>query len=331
MYQHYTILGAGSWGTALAAHLARLHAQVVLWGRNPEQIAELQKEHCNQRYLPDIRLPASLSYTDDLAAATRSAGLVVVATPSHHFATLLTRIHDFLPAGATVVWACKGISDKKLLDQIATEQLPDNIPIAVLSGPSFAAELATGLPTAVTIAAPDLDTAADISQCFHGDRFRAYPSDDMTGVQIAGALKNVYAIAAGISDGLGFGANARSALITRGLAELMRLGDAMGARRDTLMGLAGVGDLVLTCTDNQSRNRRFGLALGQGLGSARALESIGQTVEGINTCDQAMLLASEYQVDMPITTQVYRVVHEQLSPDAAVSALLSRALTTETR
>lgn len=328
MTQTLSVLGTGSWGTALATHLARNGHRTTLWGRDPDQIAELQKTRINRRYLPGVELPAALEFSDQLASAVAGRHAVIIAAPCRVFRSLLEQLTGSLADEAVVVWACKGIAEQKLLDKICTEVLGQR-ELAVISGPSFAGELVRGLPTATTVAGSSLDTATEVSRWFHGNTFRAYASTDMTGVQIAGALKNVYAIAAGISDGLGYGANARSALITRGLAELMRLGQVMGAQNDTLMGLSGVGDLVLTCTDDQSRNRRFGLAIGQGGNTADATEQIGQVVEGINTSREAQELANTHQVDMPIAQAVYNVVHGDTSPDQAVLDLLARAQRSE--
>lgn len=324
-----TVLGTGSWGTALAAHLAANGHPVTLWGRDAQQIASLNAERINLRYLPGVELPASLSFSASLADAVDQRSAIIVATPCRVFRDMLEQLKPALAPSATLVWACKGIAEQRLLHSIAAEILEDH-PAAVISGPSFASELVRGLPTATTIAATRLSTATEVSDWFHGSTFRAYATDDIIGVQIGGALKNVYAIAAGISDGLGFGANARSALITRGLAELIRLGAELGARPETLMGLSGVGDLVLTCTDDQSRNRRYGLALGKGLSHEQAIDSIGQVVEGVNTSREARELATQYNVDMPITQEVYNVVHDSKSPDQAVSDLLARAQRTET-
>lgn len=317
-------LGAGSWGTALATHLSRLDHQVYLWGRDSDQIKHLQQDQINERYLPGIKLPSNLQYSDDLQGTIANCNVVIIATPCHCFGEMLHAIAPALNEQTGIIWACKGITENQLLHSVLAERLQRQYPAAIISGPSFAAELAKGLPTAATVAAEDIEFAKEASTWFHSDTFRAYASDDIVGVQIAGALKNVYAIAAGIADGLGFGANARAALITRGMAELTRLGNAMGAKSETLMGLSGVGDLILTCTDNQSRNRRFGLALGQGYSTQNATEQIGQVVEGINTCKEAVDLASQHQVDMPITFEVFNVVHRNKDAREAVADLLAR-------
>ena len=332
------VIGAGSWGTALAAHLARSarpEDTVVLWGRDPKAIRTMQDTGINERYLPSQPLPENLAYSCDLNQATTNVELLVIATPCQHFSYLLATLNRYPPSVRYLVWACKGMHQGRFPSDMFhahnnSVQLGDDAPSgAVISGPSFAGELVEGLPTATTIAANTISTADAVSARFHSDNFRAYSSDDIIGVQMAGAFKNVYAIAAGISDGLGFGANARSALITRGLAELMRLGHALGANPATLTGLSGMGDLVLTCTDNQSRNRRFGLAIGQGMDNDSALASIGQVVEGLNTANEAYQLSQKHGIDMPIVHEVYQVVHENKKPADAVISLLQRAPKTE--
>ena len=323
------VLGAGSWGTALAAHLARCEHSVTLWGRDPAHIRDMRESGCNQKYLPDVQLPDNLGFADDLEASMSAAQVVLVAVPSSQFETTLDAIKPFLMARAnervTLIWACKGFSGTRLLHEIVYAKLNDFCVPAVISGPNFAGELVRGLPTATTVASSSLPLAQRTSALFHNENFRAYASEDMVGVQLAGALKNIYAIATGVSDGLGFGANARAALITRGMAEIRRLAMPMGASADTLPGLAGMGDLVLTCTDDQSRNRRFGLRLGQGESFEVALESIGQVVEGANAVKSALQLAADYRVELPIATEVNAVLYEGRKARDAVRMLLSRA------
>lgn len=323
------VLGAGSWGTALAAHLARCLHNVTLWGRDPALMQNIRSSGCNQKYLPDVQLPDNLGFADDLEAAMSGAQVVLVAVPSSHFETILDAIKPLLIARSnervTLIWACKGFSGTRLLHEIVYAKLNDFCVPAVISGPNFAGELVRGLPTATTVASSSLPLAQRTSALFHNDYFRAYASEDMVGVQLSGALKNIYAIATGVSDGLGFGANARAALITRGMAEIRRLAMPMGASADTLPGLAGMGDLVLTCTDDQSRNRRFGLRLGQGDSFEVALESIGQVVEGAKAVRSALQLAAEYQVELPIATEVNAVLYEGRKAGDAVRMLLSRA------
>lgn len=326
MTQCVAVLGAGSWGTALALQLVRNGHAVRLWGHDPEHVARLARERVNAAFLPDIPLPPALAPCADLAAAVAGAALVLIVVPSHAFGATLARLAPLLPAGQGVAWATKGLeaNSGRLLHSVAGAVLGDGHPGAVISGPNFAAEVARGLPTATTVAATDTAHARFVAGLLHGPGFRAYTSSDMVGVELGGAVKNVLAIACGVADGLGFGANARAAIITRGLAEMVRLGVAAGGRLDTFMGLAGVGDLVLTCTDDQSRNRRFGLALGHGATTAAALERIGQVVEGARAVPEVLRLARALGVEMPIAEQVERVVHGGLDPRAAVSALLAR-------
>ncbi|MCW8971978.1 MAG: NAD(P)H-dependent glycerol-3-phosphate dehydrogenase [Gammaproteobacteria bacterium] len=326
------VLGAGSWGTALAIQLARNGIEVLLWGRNADEMARMAADRCNTRYLPDIGLPEKLSPVADLAQTLATAADVLVVVPSHAFRQTLTQIAPLLKPGSRVAWATKGLEpgSRKLLHQVARETLGEGYPAAVISGPTFAKEVARGLPTAVTVASTDPHTAEHFAACLHGGTFRAYTASDVVGVELGGACKNVLAIAAGIADGLGYGANTRAALITRGLAELMRLGAPLGGHPETFMGLAGLGDLVLTCTDDQSRNRRVGLALGQGKSLEEAIASIGQAVEGVKSAPEVFALAREIGVEMPITEQVYRVLYEGETAREAVAALLHREQKAET-
>lgn len=320
------VLGAGSWGTALASLLSRNGHQVTLWGRDEDAMLTMQSSRENERYLPGITLPESLICSAEYEPVLASVDAVLLGTPTKAFADTIKTIGPKLNSKQRLLWACKGLESGsgRLLHEILAEQLPNNNS-AVISGPSFAKELANGLPTAVTVASADSAVAEEVATWFHGSNFRAYSSDDVIGVEVGGAIKNVYAIAAGISDGLGYGANSRAALITRGLAELMRLGVAMGARQETLMGLSGMGDLVLTCTDDQSRNRRFGLCLAKGLSVEGALLEIQQVVEGVKTTLDARYLSEKYSIEMPIVDQVYAVIYNAKSPAAAVQDLLSRA------
>jgi glycerol-3-phosphate dehydrogenase (NAD(P)+) len=292
----------------------------------------MQASGCNERYLPGYPLNSSLRFSSDLESALKHSTEVLVSVPSHSFASMIDCINRYATADCRVMWACKGFAPDsyKLLSDVVAVQRPQQ-ECAVVSGPSFAAELVQGLPTAITVAASTQRHALQVSQWFQSDYFRAYPTDDIRGVQLGGALKNIYAIAAGISDGLGFGANARAALITRGLAELMRLADMLGARRDTLMGLSGMGDLILTCTDDKSRNRRFGLAIAQGLSVDQALDQIGQSVEGVAATTAARKLAGDNTIELPIVEQLHCVLQEGKAAGDAVSALLSREIKTEFR
>jgi len=322
----FAVIGAGSWGTALAILLARNGARVRLWGHLPDEVHKLAQEGQNSTFLPGILFPEKLTPTADLAEALRGADEVLIAVPSHAFASVLKTVAPLLANTAGVCWATKGLEpiSGRLLHEVAEEILGPERPMAVVSGPSFAKEVAAGLPTAVTVAAASTDFAERIAGYLHSDCFRAYTSSDVIGLEIGSAAKNVMAIGAGISDGLAFGANARAALITRGLHEIMRLGLALGGKMETFIGLGGMGDLVLTCTDDQSRNRRMGLALARGLTIEQARQEIGQEVEGVMATREIYNRARALGVEMPITEQIERVLYEGLDPRTAVQALLDR-------
>jgi len=325
------IAGAGSWGTALAIQFARGGRAVRLWGRDPETLLALKQRRRNERYLPGGEFPASLSVALDLDSALDGALDVLIAVPSHAFRALLNEIAPKLTPQARVAWATKGfeLQSGKLPHQVAREVLGATRSIAVLSGPTFAREVGAGLPTAMTVASPDAGFASALAQSVSSEHFRAYTSTDIVGVEVGGAVKNVLAVGAGLSDGLGFGANTRIALITRGLVEMTRLGVALGAQRETFMGLAGLGDLVLTCTDDQSRNRRFGLLLAAGRTPEAALAEIGQTVEGYLAARAVHDVAKSMHVDMPLCEGVYRVLYEKLPAKDAVRGLMSRPIRAE--
>lgn len=320
-----SVIGAGSYGTALAITLARNGHRVMLWGHNPQHQMQLQIDRCNTAFLPDVSFPESLSIEIDLATAVAASRDLLVVVPSHVFGGVLQQIQPYLRADSRIVWATKGLEKEtgRLLQEVAREILGEKIPLAVISGPTFAKELAAGLPTAIALAATNNVFAQELQTLLHcGKSFRVYNNPDFTGVQLGGAVKNVIAIGAGISDGIGFGANARTALITRGLAEMTRLGTALGAEPGTFMGMAGLGDLVLTCTDNQSRNRRFGMMLGQGMDVETAQNGIGQVVEGFRNTKEVKALAARYSVEMPITEQIYQVLYcGKNARDAAISLL----------
>lgn len=326
------VLGAGSWGTALAILLARNQQPVVLWARDPAQAARMQAQRCNARYLPDHRFADALAVTSDLQEALTLADGLLLVVPTHSARSTLQQIAPLLRAGTHLAWASKGLEhgSRKLLHQVTAEELGSDRQPAIISGPTFAGEVAAGLPTAVTVASGDAAVADYFASALHGSNFRAYTSRDVTGVELGGAIKNVLAIAAGIADGLGLGANTRAALITRGLSEMMRLGVAAGGRQETFMGLAGLGDLVLTCTDNQSRNRRLGLALGQGREMRQACADIGQVVEGVQTAAEIRQLAREMRIEMPIVEQVWQVLHGGQPAGQAVQALMGREQKAET-
>ncbi|MBK5143958.1 NAD(P)H-dependent glycerol-3-phosphate dehydrogenase [Budviciaceae bacterium BWR-B9] len=322
-----TVIGAGSYGTALAITLARNGHSVVLWGHDPKHIAQLQQDRKNQAFLPDVPFPDTLQLQADLQQAISVSQDILVVVPSHVFGDVLRQIKPFLQPNARIVWATKGLEAEtgRLLAEVAREALGDDIPLAVISGPTFAKELAAGLPTAIAVASSDPQFTDDLQKLLHcGKSFRVYSNPDFIGVQLGGAVKNVIAIGAGMSDGIGFGANARTALITRGLAEMSRLGAALGADPATFMGMAGLGDLVLTCTDNQSRNRRFGIMLGEGKNVEEAQNLIGQVVEGYRNTKEVWVLAQRHGVEMPITEQIYQVLYAGKDAREAAITLLSR-------
>jgi glycerol-3-phosphate dehydrogenase (NAD(P)+) len=325
------VLGAGSWGTALAMQLVRGGQAVTLWGRNAAELADMATHRINRRYLPGIELPRGVAPDPDLARVVTGHRELLVCVPSHGFRATLAAIRPHLRPGTRVAWATKGFEHGtgRLPHEVAAEELGSGVPVAVLSGPTFAREVAAGLPTAMTVAATDPDYARALATRLSDHTFRAYTTDDLTGVEVGGAVKNVLAIGAGISDGLGFGANTRIALITRGLVEMTRLGVALGARATTFMGLSGMGDLVLTCTDDQSRNRRFGLAIARGQSAAEAARTIGQVVEGRYAASAVRAVAGRLGLEMPICEQVYRVLEEGATPAEAVMALMARALKPE--
>jgi len=320
------ILGAGSWGTALAVLLARNGYRALLWGHDAARMARLAHERTNALYLPGVPFPDRLQLREDLVALAQECACFLVAVPSEAFRITLEVLASHAPYDAIVAWATKGMEpgSGRLLSEVSDKVLGAERRIGVISGPTFAREVARGLPTALTVAARDSRVAEAIAQWLRSDHLRAYTSQDMVGVQVGGAVKNVMAIATGISDGLGLGANARAALITRGLAEIGRLGEALGGRPETFMGLAGIGDLVLTCTDDQSRNRQVGLALGRGGSLGATLAQLGQVAEGVGTAREVRTLARRLGVEMPITEQVYRVLFEGVAPQEAVEALLKR-------
>jgi len=326
MAKKIAILGSGSWGTALALLAARNGCQTLLWGHNADHIEALSRDRENKRYLPQYPFPNNLQVTCDLAETAIFSDLMLICVPSHAFKNTLTKLRPYISDHVKIAWASKGFNpdDGCLLHNIVSNMFSSETPAAIISGPTFAQEVAANLPTAITIASTCPNFSKQLSDILHSGHFRAYTSSDIIGVEVGGAVKNVLAIAAGIADGLGFGANTRSALITRGLNEIIRLGIALGGKQETFMGLAGLGDLILTCTDNQSRNRRFGLALGQGQNRTEASLNIGQEIEGISAAKETFLLAKKYNIDMPITEQTYKVLYEGLDPRIAVHNLLGR-------
>jgi glycerol-3-phosphate dehydrogenase (NAD(P)+) len=326
------VLGAGSWGTALAVQFARSGRPTRLWGRDRTRLAAMARERRNERYLAAGAFPQSLIVEPELAQAMHGACDVLIAVPSHAFRALLEQIAPLLAPEMRLAWATKGfeLPSGLLPHQVARAVLGPKRAVAVLSGPTFAREVGAGLPTAMTIASSDSAFAKALAQDLSSEQFRAYTSTDIAGVEVGGAVKNVLAVGAGLSDGLGFGANTRVALITRGLAEMMRLGVALGAQRDTFMGLAGLGDVVLTCTDDQSRNRRFGLELAAGKTPEQALANIGQVVEGYPAAKALHAVAARAAVEMPLCEGVYRVLYEGVPARDAVRALMTRPIRSET-
>jgi len=318
-----SILGAGSFGTALAIHLAMQQFPVKLWARDVKQVEHMRVARRNERYLPTFAFPALLTPTNDLADCLTPDAEIIIAVPSHAFTALLTQIK---PPRARIAWLTKGLDPNThdLLSTWITAHWGKQTAMAAISGPSFAAELAEGLPTALVIAGNDPAHTHTLQKLLHQHHLRTYVSHDLIGVQLCGAIKNVLAIACGVSDGMCFGANARAALITRGLAEMRRLGTAMGAQAETFTGLAGIGDLVLTCTDNQSRNRRFGLLIGKGHSQIDAETQIGQVVEGKTNAAQITALATRHHVDMPICQTVYDLLSKTLTPKEALMRLMNR-------
>jgi glycerol-3-phosphate dehydrogenase (NAD(P)+) len=325
------VIGAGSWGTALAIQCARAGQPTRLWGRDAAHVESMRRVRRNARYLPDAEFPPSLAPVADLAEALAGARDVLVAVPSHAFRAMLLAIEPLIDADTRVAWASKGFEmTSGLLPHEVAHEVFGSRPGAVLSGPTFAREVGAGLPTAMTVASRDAHFAKELALRLSGPEFRAYTQSDIVGVEVGGAVKNVIAIGSGIADGMGFGANTRVALITRGLAEMTRLGLRLGAKRDTFMGLAALGDLVLTCTDDQSRNRRLGLALGRGSSPEDALRQIGQVVEGVTAASAVRKVAERVGVEMPICLEVHRVMHEARPVRAALQALMGREVKSET-
>jgi glycerol-3-phosphate dehydrogenase (NAD(P)+) len=325
------VLGSGSWGTALAVQFARSGREVRLWGRDRLRLEQMAARRANDRYLPGVSFPESLRTEPELTEALRGARDVLLVVPSQSLRALLVAVAPLLDGRMHVAWATKGFEQDtlQLPHQVAQQVLGATCRVAVLSGPTFAREVGAGLPTAMTVASAEASYAQALARELSGANFRAYSSTDIMGVEIGGAVKNALAVGAGLCDGLAFGANTRVALITRGLREMTRLGVALGARAETFMGLAGLGDLVLTCTDDQSRNRRFGLLLATGRSASDALAEIGHTVEGYAAARAIRAVAARAAVEMPLCEMVYRVLYEQLPAKDAVRALMNRPIKAE--
>lgn len=318
------VLGAGSWGTALALVLARNGHSVYLWAKNLSHIEAMQRERQNKQYLAGVEFPVNLKVEAQLATVLQHIDEILIATPSHAFQEIITRIKPYLKAGQGISWATKGLDPSaRFLDEVVRDITGDR-PMALLTGPSFAREVAENLPTAVVVASNNADYGRTIQALFQASCFRVYRSEDLIGAEIGGAVKNVLALAVGMAEGLGFHTNTKAALMTRGLAEMMRLGEALGAKRETLTGLSGLGDLILTCSDPQSRNLRFGRLLGEGMNKTEACQKIGQVVESIGTTEIICKLARQYSINMPISEAVYSILYENISIKAIIKALISR-------
>ncbi len=324
--QTIAILGAGSWGTALAIHLARTGHDVRLWGRDADLVQRMMAARENATYLPQVPLPPAVHVTADLADGVASASMLVVAVPSHGLRATIVKAQPDLPAGIPIVSTVKGIEQGTLLrmSDVVRQEAGDGHPVAVLSGPSFASEFARQLPTVVSVACADAAVAARVQAEFRGPTLRLYVTDDVVGVEIGGALKNVIAIASGAADALGLGHNALAALVTRGLAEMSRLACAMGGRRDTLAGLSGLGDLVLTCTGHLSRNRQVGMELGRGRPLQDVLGGMKMVAEGVRTTSAALALGQRHGIELPIAEQMAAVLDGRKAPRAAVEELMLR-------
>ncbi|MBX2849190.1 MAG: NAD(P)-dependent glycerol-3-phosphate dehydrogenase [Acidiferrobacterales bacterium] len=326
------VLGAGSWGTALAFALARNEHEVSLWGHREPHCFAMQQAGGNEQYLEGFSFPGNLRVNANLADLVIQHDIYLIVTPSHAFRETLKKLKELgIKDDALIIWATKGF-DKDgpvLLSEVVRQELGNGIKKAIVSGPSFSKEVAADLPTAIASSGDTEEIARYVAELFMGNYMRVYTNPDFIAVQVGGAIKNVMAIAAGISDGLGYGANSRAAIITRGLAEIARLGVALGANVESFQGLAGMGDLVLTCTDDQSRNRRLGLGLGKGQSLEETLDKIGQEVEGYTTTPEVVRLAKKHQIEMPICEQVYAVLYEGVAAPEAVSALLTRQLSQE--
>ena len=325
-----TVIGAGAWGTALAISLAERHS-VTLWARDAAQVASMRATRCNHRYLPDVQLPDNLVLSSDFSAALSGTELVIIAVPTVALRLTLQRLVEYGLTGYGVVWLCKGFETQTSLlpHQVAEQVLPMGVNCGVLSGPSFALEVARGLPTALVLASGNEAFAQRIAHALHHSRLRVYASNDVIGVEVGGAVKNVMAIAAGICDGMKLGNNARAAVITRGLAEITRLGLKLGGHQETLGGLSGAGDLILTCTGDLSRNRRVGLLLAQNQSLEEILSQLGHVAEGVYAVQEVYRLAQRQGVDMPISEAVYRVLYEHVPVAEMVANLLNRTTSLE--
>jgi glycerol-3-phosphate dehydrogenase (NAD(P)+) len=319
------IIGAGSWGTALGSLLAEAGHEVRIWDLNAEVLEDIAGNHRNSRYLPDAELSPKLTPVETDREAVRSADIALFAVPAQHFRAAVTSAAAHMSADALILNVAKGIEQKSLLtiSQIAQEYAPQHTYV-VLSGPSHAEEVALGMPTTVAVASEDLAAAETVQDVFTTDRFRVYTNSDVIGLELGGSLKNVIALGAGITDGMGYGDNTKAALMTRGIAEMTRLGVKLGAREDTFSGLSGIGDLIVTCTSMHSRNRRCGILIGEGMDPQEAVAEVGMVVEGVFTAEAAAALAARSGVELPISESIYRVVKGEITPHAALAGLMGR-------
>ena len=324
------VIGAGSFGTALAMVLAGKGHQVTVWARKAEQIEEMKMTGENSHYLPGVKLPTEIEFTGDLKEACQNEDYILFAVPAQSFRSVLTDAAKYIDTAVPIVNVAKGIEKGSLLrlSQVAEEVIPGARYVA-LSGPSHAEEVARQLPTTVAVASKNHDLAVEIQELFITERFRVYSNEDLAGVELGGALKNIIALGAGISDGLGFGDNAKAAMMTRGITEMTRLGLTMGAEMKTFSGLTGIGDLIVTCTSMHSRNRRCGILIGEGVNPEEATRRIGMVVEGISTAEAAYALANQYGIEMPITESIYKVIHREMDARSAVSYLMGREMKNE--
>ena len=324
-----SVIGSGSWGTAISVILAKNGHNVKLWSRSQQTTDELSTTHENKKYLPEVEIPCNVTFTSDISKCAK-ADVVVMATPSHTIRSVASQLSPFVADGQIIVSISKGFDEEKYmrLSQVIQEEIP-NATIAAMSGPSHAEEVSKGLPTTNVVANEDINVAKYIQSIFNSESFRIYSSDDIIGVELGGALKNVIALCAGISDGLGYGDNTKAALMTRGIAEIMRLGVAMGARFETFSGLSGIGDLIVTCTSMHSRNRRAGIIIGQGKTAEEAQKEVKMVVEGIKTAKAVHFLAEKYGIEMPISNEAYKVLFENMPATDCVKNLMTRDMRNE--
>ncbi len=328
-HRSFAVIGAGSWGTALSLVLARNGHTVHLWAKEADHITMMEQERQNKRYLPDVPFPDTLRLSPSLENALAHSTDILIAVPSHAFSEIIDKLAPHLQKNQGLCWATKGLDHSaRFLHEVVIEKTGPR-PMALITGPSFAKEVADALPTAVTLAHNDLAYGTHIQRAFQSPYFRVYLNDDLLGAELGGAIKNVIALAVGIAEGLGFRTNTKAALMTRGLAEMMRLGQVLGAKKETLTGLSGLGDLILTCSDTQSRNLRFGIMLGQGLSREAACQKIGQVIESIHTTKLVFELAQKHQVRMPISEQVYAILYQHLPCKKVIQTLIESEAKTE--